>query len=171
MSMQTTKMPIHFLKPGELYVGDQPALVTTLLGSCVAVTMFNARLRVGAICHGLLPACRNDHVCEGDCADGLKYVECAIRRMLEIYHKRGIVRGEIDVKIFGGSDILIVQEGERKNRTVGRQNLEMALQILEGEGVRIIASDLGGLHGRKILFYSHTGEVLLKRLHRSQALQ
>ncbi|MGA2108628.1 MAG: hypothetical protein ABSH25_13400 [Syntrophorhabdales bacterium] len=45
-----------FLKPGEIYVGEEPAEISTILGSCVSVTMFSKRVRVGAICHALLPS-------------------------------------------------------------------------------------------------------------------
>jgi chemotaxis receptor (MCP) glutamine deamidase CheD len=44
-----------FLKPGEVCISREPAVVTTILGSCIAVTMFNERLKIGGICHALLP--------------------------------------------------------------------------------------------------------------------
>ena len=47
-----------FLKPGEIYVGREPAEVSTILGSCISVTMFSEGLKLGAICHALLPGDR-----------------------------------------------------------------------------------------------------------------
>lgn len=164
MTPLATKLQHLFLKPGEMRICEKPTIVTTLLGSCVAVAMYNERLRVGAICHGLLPSCKNAQPCDGQCPEKFKYVDCSIRRMLEVFHKRGIVQSEIDVKVFGGSDMFKVNDRASKSSSVGRQNVEKALQIVDNEGLRIIATDLGGLRGRKIYFYTHTGEVLLKRL-------
>ncbi|MBU4260914.1 MAG: chemotaxis protein CheD [Proteobacteria bacterium] len=157
----------YYLKPGELFLGEEAAVVKTLLGSCVAVTMFSPRYHVGSVCHGVLPSCRNEHPCVGDCRDGPRYVDCAIRRMLEWFLTQGIARDEIVVKVFGGSDMYSTPEGnERKG--VGKQNIDMALKTLEQEGLRLAASDVGGLRGRKVIFRIYSGEVFLKRLSSSE---
>lgn len=156
-----------FLKPGEMLVSEEPTIVTTLLGSCVAVTMFGPRQRVGAICHALLPTCRKDFPCSHGHSEAGKYVECAVRLMVEGLVARGVPRNEIEAKLFGGSDMFDKAQGG--SRSVGSQNLEMALSMLEGESVRLVTQDLGGPRGRKIIFHTHTGEVFLKRLRRSES--
>ncbi len=55
MSKNYEKLPVYYLRPGELHIADHPGIVTTVLGSCVSVTMFSRRREVGAICHGLMP--------------------------------------------------------------------------------------------------------------------
>ena len=162
------KLPGHYLKPGEMFFGDQDTLVSTLLGSCVAVTMFSPRCRVGSICHGLLPSRREEHHCTGSCEEGARYMDCAIRLMLDWFTQRGIVRSEIEVKVFGGSDMFAFKAGESRTPTVGRQNLEKALHLIDKAGLRLLASDLGGPRGRKIYFSTNTGEVLMKRLIKSR---
>jgi chemotaxis protein CheD len=156
---------VLFLKPGEMVISEEPLVVTTLLGSCVAVTLFNPRLRLGAICHALLPTCRKDVHCNHN-ADSGKYVECAIRLMLERFKARGIAKNEIEAKLFGGSDMFDTQGG--RNPGVGKQNSEMALAMLEQESVRLVTQDLGGKRGRKIIFHSDTGDVFLKRLRKTE---
>ncbi|MEW6521945.1 MAG: chemotaxis protein CheD [Thermodesulfobacteriota bacterium] len=160
----------YYLKPGELFVGEEAARVKTLLGSCVAVTMFSPRCRVGSLCHSMLPTCRNENPCTGGCHDGPRYVDCAIRRMLDWFVKRGIGREEIEVKVFGGSDMFSGPQGH-EYKGIGNQNIEMALKIIEKEGLKLKASDVGGLRGRKIIFKSYSGEVFLKRLRRSEFKQ
>lgn len=159
-------IPFHYLKPGEMLFGDTPTLVSTLLGSCVSITMFNWRLRIGAICHGLLPICREKNSC--NCNEGYRYVECSIRLMLQEFGQRGVLKKELEVKVFGGSDMFSLKETSTPQATVGKQNIMMAIQVLEEEGIKISASDLGGGRGRKIFFYTNTGEVLLKRLLKSE---
>jgi len=153
-----------FLKPGEMVVSSEPMLVTTLLGSCVAVTMFSPRLRLGAICHALLPSCRRDQPCSHH--DSGKYVECAVALMRGELNARGVPDSEIEAKLFGGSDMFALLDGRRLS--VGRQNIEMALQVLEAASLRVVTRDLGGPRGRKIIFHTHTGEVYLKRLRKTE---
>ena len=157
-------LTVVFLKPGEIAVSSEPMRVTTLLGSCVAVTLFNPRLRLGAICHALLPSCHKDASCSN--LDSGKYVECAIAIMLEEFRTRGVLTGEIEAKLFGGSDMFDMVDGRRLS--VGRQNMDMAEQVLERAAVRVLTRDLGGPRGRKIIFHSHTGEVFLKRLRKTE---
>ncbi|MBU5636098.1 chemotaxis protein CheD [Geomonas sp. Red69] len=161
--MPAAQGKVVFLKPGQIMVSSEPVLVTTLLGSCVAVTIFSCRLRLGAICHAQLPSSDNPSGGEHDGYRG-KYVDSAIRAMLERLMQRGALRGELEAKVFGGADMF---DARGRMRSVGRQNSEMALRVLAHETVRVAKQDLGGERGRKIIFHSNTGEVLLKRMRKS----
>ncbi|HJV67301.1 MAG TPA: chemotaxis protein CheD [Geomonas sp.] len=156
--------PAIFLKPGEVMVAVSPTIITTLLGSCVAVTMFTPRLKLGGICHVLLPVCRRERDCDR-CQEAGKFVPCAIGLMLKEMTALGVTRGEIEAKIFGGADMF---DSEMLRNSVGRQNIEMALSTLESESIRVVTRDLGGKRGRKIVFFTGTGEVLLKRLRKTE---
>lgn len=168
MNQYDKELPQVYLKPGEMHFADEPTLVVTVLGSCLSVTMFHRRSGHGGICHGLLPKCEGDDNCDGTCNDGFKYVDCSIRRMVRLFDARKIPRSEIEVKYFGGAD-MFMKSIERPNLvTVGKQNILIAEKILKSEGLKMQAIDVGGLQGRKILFYTHTGEVYLKRLQKSR---
>lgn len=145
-----------FLKPGELAVTEVPTRVSTVLGSCVAVTFFNRRLQYGAICHAMLPHGRGDI--------SFKYVDGAFDYMLGRFALAGIERHEIEVKLFGGADVLPKSESQYAPLSVGRQNIVAAKALIEQEGLQLQASNVGGPLGRKIHFFTHTGEVLLKRV-------
>lgn len=144
-----------FLKPGELTVTETPTQVSTVLGSCIALTFFNPRLKYGAICHAMLP--------QGRDKSSYKYVNEAFDYMLGRFSLAGIERYEIEVKLFGGSEVL-ARTTARTSLTVGRQNIDEAKKLIEQEGLTLHASNIGGPLGRKLHFYTHTGEVLLKRL-------
>jgi len=166
-------LPSHYLKPGEMYLATEPTVISTLLGSCVSVTMFHPQRRIGAICHGLLPACRESSACQcrQGCENGFKNMSCSIRIMFGRFRALGIPLSELEVKVFGGSDMFDVVDEATRKQTVGQQNTTITLRLLEEARVRILATDLGGERGRKIFFYSHTGEVLLKRLQKTAAGQ
>ena len=164
MTRAAEELPMIHLKAGELYCSDQPALVVTVLGSCASVTFYSRRLGIGGICHGMLPTCGKGASCAGDCAEKFTYVDCAIRQMAKFFDRCGVRRSEIEVKCFGGAD-MFAQAAEKPGLlSVGRQNCLIAEQTIKREGLTLVSRDLGGRQGRKIFFYTHTGEVLLKRL-------
>jgi chemotaxis protein CheD len=161
--------PLVYLKPGDLYFSAEPAVVVTVLGSCLSVTMFHRSRGLGAICHGLLPACSGQKECGGDCLEGTRYVDCSIQRMVRIFDRYKVRRSEIEVKYFGGADMFTRQIARPGVVSVGRQNIISAEHMLKSEGLKLKIKDVGGLQGRKIFFYTHTGEVLLKRLKKAEA--
>lgn len=163
MTGNSELMPTLYLKPGEWFSGQERAIIKTILGSCVAVTMFHRNTRLAAICHALMPACEKKGGCSG-CESYSRYAECIIRRMTEIFFHRGIKAGDIEVKLFGGADSLSVDSGRKSSLSVGTRNFEQARTSIEKEGLRLSGSDVGGSKGRKLFFDTHTGEVLLKRM-------
>lgn len=158
MKPNLSDLPVVYLKPGELYFANNPTVVTTVLGSCVSVTMFNPANGVAAICHALLP--------EGPSEDVFRYVDSSILHMLEMFEAHGIRRSQLEVKMFGGSDMLGVKKGEGLG--IGKRNVEIARQVLSVEGLALLAADVGGARGRKLFFYTHTGEIFMKRLRKSE---
>jgi chemotaxis protein CheD len=157
-----------YLKPGEIFISDKPTAVKTVLGSCISVTMFNARLHLGAICHGLLPECNEMNGCNCACVEEFRYVDCSIRKMLEQLHSLGILNGEIEVKMFGGADMFKTVRDRPNPINVGEQNIKAALKVMGDSNLRLAASDIGGSSGRQIIFIPNTGEVFLKRLRRNE---
>jgi chemotaxis protein CheD len=145
-----------FLKPGELCVCNRPAQVSTILGSCIAVTIFNQRLRIGAICHAILPKNPKGR-------DALRYVDSAISFMLQKLDAMGIGKNEMEVKLLGGADVL---ERNGTAQSVGQKNIETALEIITQENLSLAGSDVGGRMGRKLHFYTYTGRLLFTRIKR-----
>lgn len=148
-----------YLKPGELYAAESPAVVSTVLGSCIAVTFFSPRTGTGSICHALLPRNPASHE-----VATFRYVDSSILHMLQRFDVMGINRGEMEVKVLGGADVLEGLSGA--SLSIGRQNIEAAFRIIEHERLSVAVTDVGGSIGRKICFCTHTGRVLLKRLKR-----
>ena len=144
-----------YLHPGQMCFCDRPSRVETVLGSCVSVTMWNARLHFGCICHAVLPRQR-------DGADEpLKYVDTAIQSMLRVLERHSSRRQDLEVKLFGGASMRRLAP---HHKSVGRQNIDAAMALLSAEGFSLRTSDTGGTAGRKLLFYTATGEVFVKRI-------
>jgi chemotaxis protein CheD len=152
-----------YVQPGESHLVHGPAILRTVLGSCVGVTFWHEFLELGGLCHPMLPRHPGTQQGTMTLAAARRYVDFAIRDLAEQFDSLGARRGEIEVKLFGGADVLRIQErGSRP--TVGCMNREMALEVLRSEGFDVAASQLGGPVGFHIDFYTATGDVLLRRL-------
>jgi chemotaxis protein CheD len=158
-----TSLPEVNLQPGELHLTRNPTILQTILGSCVGVTFWSKRLGAGALCHGVLPR-RPKQLYSGDPAVDGRYVDFSIQYLARAFDSLGAGRKEVEVKVFGGSDVLPVSLSRGARDTVGALNTQAALEVLEAEGFTVLASDLGGNRGRKIQFDTGTGIVLVYKL-------
>jgi len=152
------------LHPGELYVARTPAILRTILGSCVGVTVWSARLGAGALCHGVLPRAPARLLAALNDPEGPRYVDFSIRCLARQFDALGARRDELEVKVFGGADVLPILSERADRPTVGALNREAAVAALAEEGLIVRASDVGGKRGRRIHFDTSTGEVRVFRL-------
>jgi len=148
-----------FLKPGEVVVAYDPALVSSVLGSCVAVTLYSPGRQIGSICHAMMPDC-------GGQVDDLRYVDAAVGY---IYRKmRAAGATDLVVKLFGGAQVLDINNYSSEKMSVGEQNVARAELALAELGLVVAARDTGGLQGRKLFFCTRDGDVYLHRLNRGK---
>jgi chemotaxis protein CheD len=156
-------LPEVYVQPGESHLVAEPVILRTVLGSCVGVTFWVPRLGIAALCHPMLPSLPARRSERMDLAASRRYVDFTIQDLARQFDAFGARRGEIQVKLFGGGDVLLVSN-ETSRPTVGRLNYETALRVLSDEGFAVAASSLGGTSGLNIQFHTGTGEVLLRRL-------
>ena len=155
MNLETTLVRPIYLHPAQVCWCETPSRVETVLGSCVAVTMWDPRSQFGCICHAVLPRGREIST------EPFKYVDSSIRLMLERMDARSVPWSEVEVKLFGGASMQGMQSGRA---SVGFQNVEASLLVLRAAGLVPRTSDTGGSAGRKLRFYSGTGEVFVRRI-------
>jgi len=160
-----TNLPVVNLHPGELFVAQEPTLISTILGSCVSVCLFCPKQKTGAMCHGVMPV-RADLTME----DSFRFVETSVRYMVDILTRGNMLCPSTGLvaKIFGGADVLDVHFGPANDsRSIGSMNITAAREALARYDVAVAVEEVGGIHGCKLFFYSHTGDVLLKRIPRA----
>jgi chemotaxis protein CheD len=158
-SLRHSHLPHVFLKPGELFLSCTPSIVSTVLGSCVSITFFEPEAGLGGMCHVILPS--------GGIDDGFRFVDSTLDYMVEKIGSMGIRIDICDVKMFGGADVLLPRELLGSRLSIGNQNIQEAQRGLDQLGLVLKASDVGGKHGRKLYFNSHTGDVFLKKLQKT----
>ena len=146
-----------FLQPGQWHLARNGEVVRTILGSCVAVTLYDPSLRAGAVCHAVLPASPRRGEEQG-CG---YYVSCIVNQMVEEMSAIGARPGGVEAKIFGGAGMI---GGRSPALSVGRQNLETARRLLKEMGLDLKGHAVGGGAGRVLLFDSATGDAFVRRL-------
>jgi chemotaxis protein CheD len=142
-----------YLAPGRLYASGEDVQVTTILGSCVAVCIWDAQAEVGGMNHFLLPSGGAASPRFGDSA-----VALLIGRVLE----EGGQRGRLAAKVFGGACVL---EAFRTDRwSLGARNVEMAREQLAAAAIPVVGEDVGGDLGRKLVFHVRTGAAWVRAI-------
>lgn len=152
-----------YLGIGEVCFAQQPAYITTVLGSCIGVAMYNREKSIGALCHAVQPECRKKTgTCEA-CRERSRYVVCAIPWMVKQFERCSIPHHHIEVKVFGGADMFEATRHGEHCTTIGKMNITAAFKMISREHLRLISYDVGGNCGRKIIFHTHTGRVFVQR--------
>jgi chemotaxis protein CheD len=146
-------LPVHFLYPAELFVSKTPYQINTILGSCVAVCLFDPILNTGGMNHFMLP------LWNGQGLASPKYGNIAIEKLIDKMIANGSNKNNLKAKIFGGGEVI---ETQIVQFHIGLRNIEIARQLLEEKKIPIISSSVGGKLGRKIEFITNTSEVRQK---------
>ncbi len=147
----------HTLPMGGVWASREPAVVKTVLGSCIAVCLIDPRERIGGMNHFMLPS-RLDP--DGDHRSAC-YGVYAMDLLMNEVMKLGGERGRLQAKIFGAAHLLGMKEGAQ---SVATQNAAFITSYLKTEGIPLTSQDIGGDRPRTIYFFTDTGRVLLKRL-------
>ncbi|PKY11187.1 hypothetical protein B1757_05770 [Acidithiobacillus marinus] len=159
-----------FLQPGDWYFGDKETRIRTLLGSCIAITIWHPHLLVGGMCHFLLP--ERGHCVATAGLDG-RYGDEAMATLLQEVRKQHTYPSEYICKIFGGGNMfqsLAARHSFREQRAVSAsecsdvpcKNVRAARNLVHQAGFRVTASHLGGHGHRNLYFEIWSGDVFLK---------
>jgi chemotaxis protein CheD len=156
----TTSMGSLVLSPGQFHFGQGDQRISTLLGSCVAVTFWHPGLLAGGMCHYLLPRRREAGWNGVEPLDG-RYADEAIEMFRQKMTATLTVPTEYQVKVFGGGhQFFNGQVGAGSD--IPARNVEAAEELLEGLGVRVMARHVGGAGPRQIVLHLATGEVWVR---------
>ena len=148
-----------FLQPGEFYFGDENTRIRTLLGSCVSITMWHPTLRIGGMCHYMLPSRNRPH---SGAPDG-RYADEAIELFLQELRASGTSPADYEVKLFGGGDMFPQHKKRGGCADVPCRNVGAGRELVKKHGFRIKAEDLGGCGHRNIIFDVWSGHVWVRQ--------
>jgi chemotaxis protein CheD len=142
----------HFLYPGQVFVTCDPITISTILGSCAAVCLWDRHKRVGGMNHYLLPEGQN----EGP--NRLRYGNVANPELLKQILALGCEVKNLQAKIFGGSSAFAVDLAS----SVGARNVDLAESFLRSAGIPVVEREVSGKHGRRLVFQITDGITMIK---------
>ena len=139
-----------------MFVSKDPYVIKTILGSCVAICLWDEKLKIGGMNHFMLPNWNGNDLASP------KYGNIAVDKLVERMLILGSDIKNLRAKIFGGGELL--KSCNASASMIGERNIRVARLMLEEKGIPVVASSTGGKMGRKILFLTDTGEVRHKFL-------
>ncbi len=152
VEMLAERLATRYLPPGGLIASAQPLEVTTILGSCVSLCLWDVEAGVGGINHYLLPAGGTDQPERyGDQANPI-----LLQRVLNL----GATASRLRAKIFGGA--CIVKAFRNGVTTFADRNVRVAQEFLRQQRIPLMNEDVRGERGRKLRFRTDTGSASLR---------
>lgn len=133
---------------GEFAVSRDPSSVmTTVLGSCISICLYDTQAQIGGMNHFLLPKR------SGAAGNNERFGAYSMELLINALLKEGADKSRLEAKIFGGASMT------RFKQCIGEKNTEFAHEFLSNEGIRIAAQSCGGFEARKVRFYPTTGRA------------
>lgn len=143
----------RFIHVGEIFVGIKPTEITTVLGSCIAVCLYDKIEQIGGMNHYLLP------LWNGNGLQTPKFGNISIPKLIDNMLNIGCNARNMEAKLFGGANINLTTI---ENMMIGKKNIIIAKEILADYKIPVTAEDVGGSRGRRILMRSDSGKVMLR---------
>lgn len=161
-TMPQTTLPLvqKMIMPGDYFVSWAPAEITTLLGSCVAACLWDSHRKIGGLNHFMLPDSPLESNTLAEKTKSLRYGLYAMEVLVNDLLAMGARREHLSAKVFGGANI----SGVLNSQHIGRRNAEFVIDFLLKDKIKVVASDLGGGHSRRIRFSTQTSAVRVERV-------
>ena len=147
---------------GACAVARSPVKIKTFgLGSCVGITLYDRRKRIGGLVHAMLPNINHARIKDNP----LKYANSGIEYLADNMVKKGSSRNRLEAKLVGGAHMF-----ENRNMNIGERNIISARNTLERLGIPIVAEDTGKNYGRTVTFDTSTGDLLVRTILRGDKI-
>ncbi len=158
------KSSMVIIQPGEFYISNSEESIATVLGSCIAVCLYDTKNLIGGMNHFMLPGdFRDEDIFKSKSG---RYGMFAMEKLINAMLKKGGKKENFIAKVFGGAHVLNFR---KTDGNIPDANISFVKTYLAFEEIKIISSDLGGNIGRKIIFFpKNNGKVLVKKLSKTE---
>ncbi len=153
---QAEQNTVAKLGPGDYYVTRENEVLSTVLGSCISVCIYDVENKVGGMNHFMLPISKNKRL--NLLEDTFRFGDQAMEVLINSVCKHGGVKQNLVFKAFGGGQML------QNMSAIGDSNIRFLLQFMDLESFQLASSDLGGPCPRLVKFYPMSGRVIVKKL-------
>jgi chemotaxis protein CheD len=146
----------YYLKPGFVYVTLTPTVIATVLGSCVAVCLYDTKQKFGGMNHYLLArGTRNEQ-------PTTRYGDISLAVLYKLFLDYGSKREDLVAQLVGGAFLAESRDSEQ----IAKENIEVSRRFLHRKKIKIISEDTGGTLGRKLTYVTELNEMLVVKTER-----
>jgi chemotaxis protein CheD len=156
VDVSDSKHAKHYLIPGKVFVSADAVAVSTIVGTGVSVCLWDTVRRIGGINHFLLPTNPEGYL------ENTKYADAANHTLLQSLIQLGADPRSMEASIFGGSQPAVTFSGSVD--CLGDRNVQIALDFLGRRQIRLVQREVGGTHGRKLVFQTDDGRTWSQQL-------
>ncbi len=153
MNSQIT--PTYHLEPGYLYISKDSGIIRTVIGSCVSVCIWDCVNTKGGMC-----SVERSKTPKGENPSG-RDAGPAVTHLIKMLESEGGKRQDMKAQIFGGAGNSIVKSSFKN----GTERAATVKKQLQKNGISIISEDTGGAVGRKIIFDTFNGHIVVAKVH------
>lgn len=147
--------PNYLLEPGYIFIATRPTVISTVLGSCVSVCLYDRKRKVGGMNHFLYPQSNKDEEATA------QFGNAATLELIRMMLADGSKIKHLEAQVLGGARNIDISPTD-----IGRKNITAARKMLKKQGVRIVSEDVGGTKGRKVVFHSNINELVIIKVDR-----
>ncbi|MHA2364044.1 MAG: chemotaxis protein CheD [Candidatus Hodarchaeales archaeon] len=149
------KLGIH-IGIADLVTSESPHVLITVVGSCIAICLYNPIRHIGSLAHALLPSITVGS--KKGILNPKRYVDTLIEMQIRDLRLKGIIHSSLEAKLIGGANMFSETIPDYTHH-VGKKNVEKSLEILHKYKIPLIATDIGLTIGRRVEFYLETGLI------------
>lgn len=147
------------LDPGAFHFGGGPTRISTLLGSCISITLWHPQKRIGGMCHYMLAERPVNHFPPPAATLDGRYAGEAFALFMQHVEAAGTRPGEYQAKLFGGGSMFAgAGDGETG---IGLRNIERGRELLADWDIALVAEHVGGSGRRRLHFDLPSGHAWL----------
>ena len=144
-------------------VSTSPDILRTILGSCVGICLYDSKMKIGGMCHIMLPSIKEQG------ASVKKYADTAIPLLVDEMKNKGADIGRVVAKVVGGARMFNVSENSMMGE-IGNNNVVKVKEVLGGMSISIVSEDTGGNYGRTIDFYLDSGMIKIRSMGKEEKI-
>lgn len=162
----------NFIGIGQLAVASAPAsLIASGIGSCVVVCLYDKTKQIGGIAHIMLAKETfgnaisfidfNQSSENQEPPAPAKFADTGIDNLIKELQNNGVDPKNLEAKIVGGSEMF--QTITKSDQSIGTANINAVKTKLASLGIPIVSEDIGGNHGRSLIFFINSGQIEIKK--------
>jgi chemotaxis protein CheD len=142
-----------FLAPGHIYLSHEPALISTVVGSCVAVSLWDSKKGYGGMAHFLYPFTQDRRRATA------QYGNVALKYLVTLFLEHGVQVQTLRAQIFGGA-----LSAPADCMRMARENVAIARKVLKSHRIAVVSEDTGGNMGRKVVYHTQRNEAVVYKV-------